>query len=450
VATLDSTCKTSSIFSMDLTSSDLSTRGTTNFPLAISASSWALSKDSSSQLVKQLFQEAWEELGIAQGDVKVIPTEQFYRITKDIAKFPSFFNEPFYRRILDVWATCHHLNTTPEAVTMEMIELYWGMYMEPFDAIDRFFHLVKPVAGHGHIVRTDFSPFIQALLREHPGLEFLSSHGEFQEKYAVTVAARIFYYVDTHHTGRITSQQVRDSQLYEAFLQVDCEETISKTACYFSYEHFYVLCRRFWELDLDHDSRITRDDLLQYGGHALSSVIVNRIFDAAPRPSMYEASNHGVRNLDFMTYEDFVYFMLSEEDKNNEASLRYWFECVDLNSDGKLDIMEIRRFFSVQLHRISCMGHKIRPFVDVYCQIMGVINPVNPLYLTIDNFLSASKYKAGGALFDALFSLNKCMIRLEQQDSVSDLQNRFDEFQTDWDRFALMDYDRLGTEENSV
>lgn len=35
-----------------------------------------------------------------------------------------------------------------------------------------------------------------------------------------------------------------------------------------------------------------------------------------------------------MTYEDYVYFMLSEEDRGNEHSLRYWFACVDLDGDG--------------------------------------------------------------------------------------------------------------------
>ncbi len=37
-----------------------------------------------------------------------------------------------------------------------------------------------------------------------------------------------------------------------------------------------------------------------------------------------------------MSYEDFVWFILSEEDKSNELSLEYWFRCVDLDCDGKL------------------------------------------------------------------------------------------------------------------
>ena len=33
-------------------------------------------------------------------------------------------------------------------------------------------------------------------------------------------------------------------------------------------------------------------------------------------------------------YEDFVFFILSEEDKANEVSLRYFFDLVDLDCDG--------------------------------------------------------------------------------------------------------------------
>ena len=47
---------------------------------------------------------------------------------------------------------------------------------------------------------------------------------------------------------------------------------------YFSYEHFYVIYCKFWELDADHDFLIDKDDLLRYGNHSLTWRIVDRIF----------------------------------------------------------------------------------------------------------------------------------------------------------------------------
>jgi serine/threonine-protein phosphatase 2A regulatory subunit B'' len=48
---------------------------------------------------------------------------------------------------------------------------------------------------------------------------------------------------------------------------------------YFSYEHFYVLYCRFWELDTDHDFMIDKEDFSRYEGHALSRKAVDRIFE---------------------------------------------------------------------------------------------------------------------------------------------------------------------------
>ena len=39
-------------------------------------------------------------------------------------------------------------------------------------------------------------------------------------------------------------------------MTLDLEEDINKINDYFSYEHFYVIYCRFWELDADHDSLI--------------------------------------------------------------------------------------------------------------------------------------------------------------------------------------------------
>jgi serine/threonine-protein phosphatase 2A regulatory subunit B'' len=54
----------------------------------------------------------------------------------------------------------------------------------------------------------------------------------------------------------------------------------------------------------------------------------------APRP--FVSQNEGK-----MGYEDFVWFILSEEDKTNDVSLEYWFKCVDLDCDSCLRANEM-------------------------------------------------------------------------------------------------------------
>ena len=66
-------------------------------------------------------------------------------------------------------------------------------------------------------------------------------------------------------------------------MHVDEETDINRVTEYFSYEHFYVLYCRFFELDADKDSKLTREDLLKYGEHALSDAIVDRYNSDPPQ-----------------------------------------------------------------------------------------------------------------------------------------------------------------------
>ncbi|KAL7531569.1 hypothetical protein ACHAXR_008914 [Thalassiosira sp. AJA248-18] len=409
-------------------------------------------------ILSQYLRNSSDGYHATEEDCRYVPIERFERITKELCNLPTFFHKPLYERILRLWE--NHLQGSNNVklpsipvITHGIFHYFWEMEMAPYDMNERFFRLLKQ-PDKEYITRDDFFPYIKELLSDHPGLEFLSNHAEFQDKYAVTVITRIFYSVNLCHSGRITSRQIRKSNLLSVFQQVDEEEDINKVTKYFSYEHFYVLYCRFWELDHDRDYKITREDLLKYGEHSLSHMIVDRIFDAAPRPfegndaASLDENGNVVRKStrDFLTYEDFIFFMLSEEDKANEFSVRYWFTCVDVDGDDKLNNMEMRSFYAVQLHRMQCMGHEVVPFEDMLCQMMDMVKPANTEHLVVEDFLQAHCSQVSGALFDALFNVNK-YVMFEQRDPFLERQKREDEFDTDWDRFACIDYNRLAMEE---
>mmetsp|Transcript_26536 Transcript_26536/g.36268 ORF Transcript_26536/g.36268 Transcript_26536/m.36268 type:complete len:92 (+) Transcript_26536:184-459(+) len=90
---------------------------------------------------------------------------------------------------------------------------------------------------------------------------------------------RVFYSLDYNDDEKITFRDFNNSNLAEVFQQVSDEEDINKIRMYFSYEHFYVLYCRFWELDADHDFLIDKEDFSRYEGHALSRKAVDRIFE---------------------------------------------------------------------------------------------------------------------------------------------------------------------------
>ncbi|XP_057417893.1 serine/threonine protein phosphatase 2A regulatory subunit B''beta-like [Lotus japonicus] len=151
-------------------------------------------------------------------------------------------------------------------------------------------------------------------------------------------------------------------------LHADEEEDINKVLRYFSYEHFYVIYCKFWELDTDHDFLIDKENLIRYGNHALTYRIVDRIFSQVARRFTSKVEGK-------MGYEDFVYFILSEEDKSSEPSLEYWFKCIDLDGNGVLTRNELQFFYEEQLHRMECMAQEPVLFEDILCQIIDMIGP---------------------------------------------------------------------------
>lgn len=146
------------------------------------------------------------------------------------------------------------------------------------------------------------------------------------------------------------------------------ENDINVVRQYFSYEHFYVLYCRFWELDTDHDFLIDKEDFSRYEGHALSRKAVDRIFDQVPRKFKSQTK-------DKMNYEDFVWFMLSEEDKTTLRSVNYWFKVIDLDDNLIITPHEMEYFYEEQVHRLEYLNHEPILFVDLLCQMNDLVKP---------------------------------------------------------------------------
>jgi len=147
-----------------------------------------------------------------------------------------------------------------------------------------------------------------------------------------------------------------------------------------------------------------------------------------------------------LSYPDFIFFMLSEEDKTTECSLAYWFRCCDLDDDGKLSPEEMRYFYRNQIHRITSLGQESINFNDVLCQMLDMVSPLDTNNITLTDLLRVDKRMISGVLFDVLFNLHKFM-RFESRDPFQEKIRREDVFHTDWDRFAHVEYNRLAQEE---
>eukprot|EP00004_Rigifila_ramosa_P016022 TRINITY_DN3767_c0_g1_i1.p1 TRINITY_DN3767_c0_g1~~TRINITY_DN3767_c0_g1_i1.p1 ORF type:complete len:536 (-),score=94.85 TRINITY_DN3767_c0_g1_i1:309-1814(-) len=150
------------------------------------------------------------------------------------------------------------LKSTEPTLSREKFLAWWSDNIRDCDAQARFFNCVRQKQNK-FLCPEDFKGIMLELLETHSALEFLKATPEFQERYVETVILRIFYTVNRADNGRITLTELRRSNLVKVFKMVDEESDMNKITEFFSYEHFYVLYCKFWELDTDHDYELDKE-----------------------------------------------------------------------------------------------------------------------------------------------------------------------------------------------
>eukprot|EP01113_Clastostelium_recurvatum_P039793 TRINITY_DN6113_c0_g1_i3.p1 TRINITY_DN6113_c0_g1~~TRINITY_DN6113_c0_g1_i3.p1 ORF type:complete len:601 (-),score=145.46 TRINITY_DN6113_c0_g1_i3:42-1844(-) len=359
-------------------------------------------------------------------------------------------------------------------------------------------HILRQ-GSRDYLIPSDFRPFMRVLLDTHPGLDFLRATPEFQERYTETVIVRIFFHMNRRIKGRLTVEEMQKARFVEALCLLDVEADINKHLVYFSYEHFYVIYCKFWELDSDHDLVIGFADLVRYGHGSLTQCMCERVMMCPQLPRDADAVRllGGAKAMQSdrlrMTYQDFVYFMLAEEDKCSEASQEFWFQCLDVDCDGVLSLYEMEYFYTEQEERMAAVPMEAPPFVDILCQMLDMLKPdgttrgkkrlvdeqrgipMGPG--SVANTLSSglTPGTAHGAplislrdirrqdpklvsyFFNALFNLSK-FIAFETKDPFQSMEPDAQDAarvpgigdpDTEWCRFAESEYDRAVTEENN-
>ncbi|NWU31795.1 P2R3A phosphatase, partial [Dyaphorophyia castanea] len=298
--------------------------------------------------------------------------------------------------------------------------------------------LAKP--GCDCLQQEDFIPLLQDVVETHPGLTFLKDAPEFHSRYITTVIQRIFYTVNRSWSGKITLTELRKSNFLQTLALLEEEDDINQITDYFSYEHFYVIYCKFWELDTDHDLYISQKDLARYSDQALSNRIIERIFSGAV------VRGTEVQKEGRMSYADFVWLLISEEDKRSATSIEYWFRCMDLDGDGVLSMYELEFFYEEQCERMEVMGIEPLPFQDLLCQMLDLVKPEREGRVTLRDL---KRCRMAHVFFNTFFNLEKYLDN-EQRDPFAvqkDVDSDGPE-PSDWDRYAAEEYEILVAEES--
>ena len=143
------------------------------------------------------------------------------------------------------------------------------------------------------------------------------------------------------------------------------------------------------------------------------------------------------KDRDRMGYEDFCVFFMASEDKTTAPALRYWFNVCDIDGDGVLTPRDLRWFYDDQARRMRDHGMEVVKFEDILCQLHDLLKPEAEGRLLLRDFVRPERIKLTGALFNALFDLDKFQ-RFEGREAkmVKQIENYA---QSQWDAFAAVE-----------
>ncbi|CAF1082393.1 unnamed protein product [Rotaria sordida] len=401
----------------------------------------AISSTNDTIFIKQL-RKVQDELFIPKQDK--LHAEDFGKLAQ-LLDLSLYWKAPLFRVCVQDALGSQTTITSNTTITYSQFESFWKKICKNnHDNALKFIYLLVHSSSstlptnRQYLTVDDWDYFIQDIIDTHPGLKFLREAHEFHSRYIKTVVARIFYNCNRSWSTKLTIQELRRSNFLQTLDRLEEEDDINRIHDYFSYEHFYVIYCKFWDIDSDHDLLINRDDLAKHNNGTISNKIIDRIFSGA-------VSNSQNMKEGKMSYYEFVWFLISEEDKCSPTSIEYWFRCMDIDGDGILSMYELDYFYQEQIHKMEIYGIEYMPFEDCICQMLDLIKPEEENKIRLKDL---KRCKLTNIFFDTFINLEKYLAN-EQKDPFSNLKDPDTPEVSDWVKYAEVEYDNLTHEDGA-
>ncbi|CEF62718.1 EF-hand domain and EF-hand domain pair-containing protein [Strongyloides ratti] len=372
----------------------------------------------------------------------LVEYNEMYKLC-DAIKVPTYWKRPIYDACMKLAGKPSPITTDTKRGTLTYQEFanYWNnMTSSCHDEASRFIYtlaignfnkeIVSPKSIRNHILKEDFIPMLTDLIETYPGLDFLRDAPNFHMRYIDVVTVRIFWSVNRSWSGKITASELRKSN----FLQ-----TIK------IYEHFYVTYCKFWEIDEDHDLIISQDDMKRHCNGAIPSKVIERIFSSAVNRRMTKGQCNGKFSNDVMGFQEFVAFLLAEEDKKHPTSIEYWFRVIDLDGDGVISLNEMEYFHTEIMQQMEIRNYEGNSLKDVICNLLDMISPA------MENKVTLCDIKRSGLahrFFNAFVNVYKFIDQETTDGERPSIRTEGDKEMSDWDAFCAVEYENLMTENN--
>lgn len=357
---------------------------------------------------------------------KIITPKILQNLLVDHLGLPSFFALPFM-------VTLNPLILETRVLNIQYSEFQWFAIpkLEHATLPEKVFRIFLGNNKRDYLIKSDIIPYIASLVNSHPSISFLEQEPTYQSSFIRCIITRIFYELDPEMRGKIYFSKLSNSNFCDCLLAVDKADDVSDVSDFFSYEHFYVLMSKFWEIDVDEKNVLTIEQLSEYDNNRIPLILCKRL--------MYQLNPK--YNPKAITFTEFILFMLAVEDKSSETALRIWFNVCDFDGDGLLSMCEIRQLYKMQKEKMKSNSMDVIKFRFVFSQLIDLFGPTffKDGYVTIS---SLSRTKNWETFFNVLVDLKK----------FNEWNNnpRFDQLRRDkykemktWDIFCEIEYSKL-------
>ncbi|OII75059.1 uncharacterized protein cubi_03169 [Cryptosporidium ubiquitum] len=294
---------------------------------------------------------------------------------------------------------------------LNLVQFYGGL---------NYFKLLSKLSeSKDYIYPFGFKPVLEEIVNRHKALQFLVKNEIFKELYIETIISRIFYELDTLELRKLRFKDFKNTNLVDVLINMNGNESFDDLINYFNYQHFYVLYSRFVELDIDEDQYLSLDEFKKHDFGSITECALKRIWDCniKEKKELFQDEVNPDRK---MSYHDFIYFYISDEDKTTERSIRYWFEIIDFDCDGWISFNEIDHFFREQKNRCNDLNYFIPELNNISCMMNDLLMPGVHGKYRLDDFLR-NKLVAGH-FFNVLVNTKKCLTSMFMDAELNSLQ----------------------------
>ncbi|CCG28261.1 EF-hand domain-containing protein [Caenorhabditis elegans] len=322
------------------------------------------------------------------------------------------------------------------ATQVDFTSWWKAMTSVAHDEAARFVYTLT-MGSRSYLQPEDFYEMLMDVIHTHPGLAFYRDATEFHDKYCQVVMTRIFWNDAHSWSGRLTTERLRKGGVLQAIRNLQFDDDINKSLRYFSYEHFYVVYCKFWEIDSDHDLKISSTDLAQHAGGALVPMVVDRIFSGA----VCTNPNRG-QPVEDIGLAEFTQFLLAEEDKTHPTSIEYWFRILDLDGDGLVTLYDMELFHTQVQRKLAAEGIDSMGFADVACQLIDMLNV--PGGVSAFRLSDLKKSSLRGRFINTFVNWRKFFAQETNEGSESPrIEDEGGQELTEWDRYCIEEYEAM-------